>query len=427
MRVENLKRWHWALVGCFVGLVVAWAWGSVRESGGFGESPTMGAEAFERLLGEGPMQGHLRFKNITLHQDNGHNWVTMKVLGPDPSDPHPKNPRRYRYVRQQLNATTPFMPDFRQFPTQTVMIRINPSAISKAHNLGRHEDEGALPLWVNGAAARVEEVAGRLHLDGWKIQTGDWADPGDSSQMALTLRPSNYDLMIVLSTKQEKPPAASDLIVKMNGHAVPLSGPAPSSSGLAFRGTIQRDWFTGGATQSFEFSRGSQPIRLWEVRLIDPTYSVVDYLAFLKQSRPDLSFGNAWWETGWIRYAICGLIGAALFAGFAPLLVVLFIGAQGKSQDPAYDLNRFKGEAQKQSTTVKVDEELDLSALEARVAEGLKPRVAAAQAQPAASPPPAKLSGDSDRPAVIAADEEPEEYQGEYYPVARPHKHDQKS
>jgi hypothetical protein len=36
------------------------------------------------------------------------------------------------------------------------------------------------------------------------------------------------------------------------------------------------------------------------------------------------------------------------------------------------------------------------------------------------------LSGDSDRPAVVAADEEPEEYQGEFYPVARPHKHDQK-
>lgn len=424
MRVERLKRWHWALVGCFLGLVVAWAWGSVQESAGFIAPPTLGSEEFERLLGEGPLQGRPRIKNITLHEDAGHDWVTMKVLRPDPKDPHPKNPRRYRYMSQQLNATTPFLPDFREFPTQTVMIRINPSAISKAHTLGKHENEGALPLWVNGAAARVGEIASRLDLESWKIQTGDWADPGSSAQVAVTLRPARYDVMIVLSSKQEKPPAASELSVKFNGHDVRLSGPTPASSGLAFKASIPRDSFVAGEKQTFEFSRGAEPVRIWEIRLIDPTYSVADYLAFLKRSRPELGFGSAWWEIGWVRYAMCALIGAVLFAAFAPLVVLLFLGAQGKSYDPEYDLTRFKGEAEKEAPKAKGEEEFDLAALEAKVAEGSQPRVVAPAAP---SPPPVpNLSGDSDRPAAIQVEQEPEEFQGEFYPVARPHKHDHK-
>lgn len=414
------------MIGCFLGLVVAWAWSNVQESGGFGDSPTMGADEFERLLGEGPMQGHPRIKNITLHHDKGHFWVTMKVLRPDPKDPHPKNPRRYRYVLEQLNATTPFMPDFREFPTQTVMLRINPSAISKAHSLGRHEDEGALALWVNGAAARVEEIAGRLRLESWKIQTGQWADPGASAQMALMLRAAHYDLMIVLSSTQEKPPAASELTVKFNDHDVPLTGPVPSSSGLAFKGSILRDWFVNGDRQAFEFSRATEPVRIWEVRLIDPTYSVADYLAFLKQTRPDLNFGNAWWETGWIRFLICAGIGGVLFAGLGPLLVLLFIGAQRRSDEPAYDLDRFKGEQKKQPVGPTAEEELDLSALEAKLTEGVS-AVANTSAPIATAPTPApKLTGGPDAAPPDESEKEPEEYQGEFYPVARhsAHKHD---
>lgn len=425
MRVETLKRWHWALIGCFLGLVVSWAWGSVRDSGGFARVPTVGAEEFQRLLGDGPIQGHPRIKDITLHQDSGHDWVTMKVLRPDPKDPHPKNPRRYRYVREQLNATTPFMPDFRQFPSQTVMIRVNPSVISKTRSMNRHEDQGAFALWVNGAAAQTPEVAGRLQLENWKIQTGEWADPEKSAEIRLPLRPANYDLMIVLSTKQDKPPTGSELMVKLNGHEVPLSGPAMSSSGLAFKGKVAREFFAPGEIQSLQFSRAAEPIKLWEVRLIDPTYSVADYLAFVKQSRPDLGFGSAWWERGWTRYALCALAGAVLFAVFAPLLVVLFLGSYRRVEDPAYDLDRFKGEPAKESAKAESPEELDLSDLEAKVSEGLEPKVAGPTVEAAAAPPPpAKLSGDSDRPAPIQTSHEPEEYQGEYYPVARPHKHD---
>lgn len=426
MRVERLKRWHWALVGCFLGLVVAWAWGSVQESAGLLASPTLGAEEFERLLGEGLFHGHPWVKDIRLHRDGDRDWVTMKVLRPDPKDPHPKNPRRYRYVGEQLNATTPFMPDFREFPTQTVMIRINPSAISKAHNLGKHENEGALPLWVNGAAARVDEIAARLHLENWNIQTGDWADPGSSAQVGLTLRPAHYDMMIVLSAKQQTPPTASELNVKFNRHDVPLSGPSVVSSGLVFKASIPRDYFVGGDKQIFEFSRSGAPVRIWEIRLIDPTYSVADYLAFLRQSRPDLSFGSAWWETGWVRYTLCALIGAALFAGCAPFFVLLFLGAQSKSLDGEYDLDRFKGEAAKEASTANAEVELDLTALEAKVAEGLRPRIAASAAEVSPPPPVKQLDGDSDRPAIVEADREAEEFQGEFYPVARPHKHEQK-
>ena len=428
MRVEQLKRWQWALIGCFLGIVVGWAWGSVQDSGGFSEPATIGAEAFERLLRQPPMQGHPRIKNVTLHHENSRYYVTMKVLGPDPKDPHPKNPRRYRYVREQLNATTPFMPDFRDSPSETVMIRVNPSAISKAHGVGKHEEEGSLPLWVNGAAARLPEIAGRLALKGWKIEPGVWADPGSAAEMALALRPANYNLMIVLSSKQEKPLAANDLTVKLNDHPIPLTGPTPVSSGLAFKGQVSRDWFAPGSVQTLAFSRGAQPVRIWETRLIDPTYSVADYLAFLKHTRPDLDFSAAWWETPWTRYALCAATGGILFGLFAPLIVLLFIGSQKGAADPAYDLDRFKGEPKKERATPQVEEELDLSAMEAKLAEGLEPRAAASSAPPAAPPPaPVELRGEADRPVSVQTEDSPEEYKGEFYPVARhsSHKHTQ--
>jgi hypothetical protein len=427
MRVEKLKRWHWALIGCFLGLVVAWTWGSIQDSGGFTDAATLGADEFERLLREGPMQRHPRIKDITLHQDGGRYWVTLKVLGPDPKDPHPKNPRRYRYLREQLNATTPFMPDFRDSPTQTVMVRVNPSAVSKAHGLRRHEDEGALALWVNGAAAQTAEIAGRLHLEGWQIQTGQWADPQASARMELSLRPADYQLMIVLHADQDPAPAASDLSVKMNGHDVPLSGPVATSSGPAFKATILRAWFVAGPLQTLEISRGARPAKIWEVRLIDPTYSVADYLAFLKQARPDLSFGSAWWERAWVRLGLCAGAGGVLLAALGPWLVLLFTGPLDRSPDRDYDLGRFKGEQAKKSPAPVIEDELDLAALEAKVAEGLAPGAAIPASQAASPPPPPKLGREPDRMPLIEADKDPEEYAGEFYPVARhsTHKHDQ--
>lgn len=422
MRIEQLKRWHWALVGLCMGFVVAWAWGNVRDSGGFGDPKTVGADAFERLLKEGPLQGHPRVKGITIHQDDGRFWVSMKVLEPDPKDPHPKNPRRYRYVSEQLNATTPYMADFRDAPTQTVSVRVNPSAVSKAHGLGKHADEGALALWVNGAAARVDEIAARLHLQGWTIKSGEWADPGAGAQVGIVLRPAEYQLMVVLSSKQEKPPTLSDLTVKMNGHRLALTGPTAVISGTAFKGIVPREFLVAGDRQVLEFSRQANPVKIWEVRLIDPTYSVADYLNYLKGSRPDLGFATAWWETAWARCAVCGGGGAILFALLAPLSVLLFTGAKraDSSGDPAYDLDRFKGEATNKPSESRLEDELDLAAMEAKLAEGSEPRVAGAAGRPAAPSPAAPIELSSD-PVVRAAqtDKEREDYKGEFYPVAR--------
>ena len=91
MRVEQLKRWQWALIGCFLGLVVAWAWGSVQDSGGLA-SRRHRRRRVRAAAAQPPMQGHPRIKGLTLHHDESRYWVTLKVLGPDPKDPHPKNP-----------------------------------------------------------------------------------------------------------------------------------------------------------------------------------------------------------------------------------------------------------------------------------------------------------------------------------------------
>ena len=254
---------------------------------------------------------------------------------------------------------------------------------SPTHGLGRHEEESSLPLWVNGAAARLPEIPGRLQLKGWKIEPGASADPGASAEMALTLRPANYQLMIVLSSKQDKPPTSNDLTVKLNGH--PMRSPAP----LRFRpACIQRPALPRLVRPRQPNARiltCAEPVRIGKRGSLIPLTALLITLvreAVAARSR----FCHRVVGTGWVRYVLCGAMGGILFGLFAPLVVLLFTGSQTSNQDPAYDLDRFKGEPkQQQSTASQTSEEIDLSVMEAKLAEGLEPASDSARAASSAA------------------------------------------
>jgi hypothetical protein len=425
MRIEDLKRWQWAIFGAVAGLMLGWAWCGLANSEGLSDAVTLGAEQFERGLAAKPLEGHPHFKNITLHRRADRDFIVVKVLEPDPKDPHPNNPRHYRYVRQQLNPTRPFLPSFRQAPTQTAMVRINPSAISAERSLKRHEDSGPLPLWINGAAVGINELGAHLRLKDWKIETGHWADPEKGAELGLLLRPADYQMLIVLSTSQEKLGPAADLTVALNGHALPQPRLVQKSSGASLETTVPHEAFgPASAEQVVTFSRKGEPVRIWEVRLINPNYSIADYLAYVHATHPEIALTTAWWDSNPARYAIACVSGIVFFAGVFPILIQLFTGARlGKSvRGDEYDLSRFKGEPEKQTAEQSATEdELGLDEREEELKKGLAARAEAAESAKQDAAAPVALRSEPVA-AVSQQESEAAEYKGEFYPVVKRHK-----
>jgi len=420
MGIEHLKRWQWAVIGLIVGLAVAWIWSSLQGSGGLRGSVTLGSEQFERGLNAQPLEGHPKIKGITVHENEGRYSVWMKVLEPDPADPHPKNPRHYRYMSEWLNPTSPFLPGWRESPSQSVMWRVNPSAVASAPSAARHSS-GPLPLWINGAAVQGNLVKW-FTLKDWKIQVGQWSDPASGADLSLPLRPATYQMMIVLSQAQEKPVSADELTVTFNGNALPALAAEKKASGSTLLTTLPRDAFVPGESQTLRFSRKSDPVKIWEVRLIDPYYTIIDYLNYARQKRPDLHFANAWWDAPRVKYPLCGLIGILFFGGIWPTLVKLLTGGQaGKTAKEAeYDLSRFQHESSSQEpVTVPQTDGSELSALEEELRKSLEIEAAVSEKPKVPAPAPMQLSAEPVAPVPAREENRPANYQGEYYPVVR--------
>src|SRR5256886_9807561 len=90
----------------------------------------------------------------------------------------------------------------------------------------------------------------------------------------------------------------------------------------------------------------SQPPVVLDISKIDPKFTVVDYLALVKQKVPDVDFSTRWWDQEPLRSGVFGLGGMVLFGGLCPLLVDLLVklGLGKRSEkpiEPEYDLSRF--------------------------------------------------------------------------------------
>ena len=428
MGIERLKRWQWAIIGLVVGLITAWIWSSLGESS-LTDATTLGSQQLERLLAAKPLEGHPRVKNITVHDREGRFTVWMKVLRPDPNDHHPNNPRHYRYASERLNPTTPFLPDFREAPTQSVMWRVNPSALTKIPDKNKRGEQGPFPLWINGAAVR-QGVSQWMTLKDWKPGADDGRDPGSGADLSLALRPATYQMHVALSRSQEKvETAAQDLKITLNGHEMPLTL-ARNASGPVLEATLPRDAFVAGDSQVLHFSRKDRPVKVWEIRLIDPHYSIVNYLTYAQVQHPEIGFSKAWWDSARIRYLICCVGGVVFFGGIWPSIIRLLAGAQREEEKgKEYDLDRFKGEEPKKAGETGPLPEIDTSKLEEDLAKGAGPRVAA-QSQAQSVQAPAVLKSEPVAPIPTDHNEKGSaDYKGEFYPVVRPagDKHDHKS
>jgi hypothetical protein len=147
-----------------------------------------------------------------------------------------------------------------------------------------------------------------------------------------------------------------------------------------------------------------------------------------------ISIHYRWWESSKYGYETW-LIGTFLIVGviWPTLLNVMIRGGLGKMTPEEYDLTRFKGGTDpatmpKASAAAVTQSDMDkLRDLEAAMAENMKAGATATAPMPEKSPEPEpvikKLAGGPAEAAAapLQATEEPRDYQGEYYPVVKPH------
>ncbi len=110
MSIESLKRWHWALIGLILGLLIAWSQIQIGVDGMFaaGERKTIGQLDFERGLRQPPIRNYPIIKNLIVYPDGKRFVLRMKRF-----EPHPRFPgdhRGYRYVDYSLVTTQPYLP-----------------------------------------------------------------------------------------------------------------------------------------------------------------------------------------------------------------------------------------------------------------------------------------------------------------------------
>jgi hypothetical protein len=162
-----------------------------------------------------------------------------------------------------------------------------------------------------------------------------------------------------------------------------------------------------------------------------PHYTVRDYLKDLSKTEPGaaVKFRYAWWKEPKTLVALWTAGSTLLIGGVWPTVLNFLLGAgfgRRMPKDPDYDLDRFKSEPEAGAPEATV---ADAGAVEEHVRkleEELAARFSAGAGGPARAeepkPVPTLVTTALESPA--AAGDEPKDYQGEFYPVVKPH-HDE--
>ncbi|MDQ3441380.1 MAG: hypothetical protein M3478_13645 [Planctomycetota bacterium] len=160
---------------------------------------------------------------------------------------------------------------------------------------------------------------------------------------------------------------------------------------------------------------------------VDPSETALTYLAKTAAKHEHVRYRFAWERQPSVVYAVWTGGAILLIGGVWPTLVSLLVGAgYGRSEveDDDYDLDRF-GKSNEAATAPALDVGLSaahLAEVEAELQRNLEGFGGAGASDAAASSPPdvRTLGGGPVEPAPLAHDD-PNDYKGEFYPVAKPH------
>jgi hypothetical protein len=120
MPIEDLKRWHWALIGCVVGLVLGFGqvYGGNEPAT---DLPSIGQQEFEEALRATPRDGLPVLDNVTVYpgsagepdlvtMDRRTDWGLYARIRDAESGTARANTRQVKYVQHRFYARKPFKP-----------------------------------------------------------------------------------------------------------------------------------------------------------------------------------------------------------------------------------------------------------------------------------------------------------------------------
>lgn len=168
----------------------------------------------------------------------------------------------------------------------------------------------------------------------------------------------------------------------------------------------------------------------------NPENTVIDFLEAAKADNDKLSYRLAWERQGGMMYAMSVGGGVLVIGGIWPTIINLMVGAGlGKrgEKKPDYDLNKFKMSAEEEaamlgattaSKTVTQEDQDKLKSmvddLERAIGPGRGGERGAAVDGASHDEPVRKLDGKPlETAATTKVADDPKDYKGEYYPVAR--------
>src|SRR5665213_75594 len=425
MGIENLRRWHWAVLGVVLGLGIAYALVALGtdDLAVGAATATLSPAEFERHLHEPPVEGYARVRDIVVYPAaEGLCRVKMNLfVNLPPDDPRRSalhleryDRRAFEYQPRVMNVKLPYAPPTE--PGQTAQVGIS-------------LDEAGVDVEVNHADSRMQRVPAQLK--GWAGKDPAGRDPGEKSTIALNLRRADYRLTVKL--KAETANNAAGLSARFNDH--PLPAFQSIRPGL-LRTTMPASDFVSGDTQTLEFSRGDQSIILRQIELLDPNYTVLDYLAFAKARDPRIGYRYAWWMGRGAILTIGAVGGLVVIGGIWPTVLSLLTGAgfgRLPREKEVYDLSRFHGNSEGSPKVAATGLDAD-AARELEVVTDAKIRELEAELAGRGKGDEMHKSVEAVRPLDAAAIEESAkekhaedvEFAGEFYPVARGHGHDKK-
>lgn len=461
--MENLKRWHWALIGLLVGGLFGYAWAVLQSPADDGVVETLSQQRFEeRLLGRAnPFDDPARLRQeevdalraggvpllrgLVLYppDDRGRTWVTGEVMTRrptevrvDPKDPDQFLPAEAEYRRFRFDPPAPYKPIVTVPGAEPACVDVNwnPELRRVRGGSPQRRRLPTSPGWGTPGftPAALPPNAGWYDTwsDAYRTDPG-WRDPGDAgAELRVRLRPGSYRFAIHFDRQFRSSDDGARTTVTLNGKPVgPLAKARPNDP-FVWQADVPAGVVTGTGEQVLSVSRQGGPIHVNRIELFDPAYTFARYMAEVRQAVPDAPpVGDPRWRTRPVTVAMFALGGLVLVGGVWPTVIQLLVGAgfarPPKPKEPAYDLDRFghtseavaeapppvETDAALASRVEQLEEELlaDLAATEATRRE-----------EPAMVAPPVRdLKAEPLEPVTEAAKPGADvTYAGEYYPVA---------
>ena len=201
------------------------------------------------------------------------------------------------------------------------------------------------------------------------------------------------------------------MTLKLNDRVLPpLRAEAQAGGATLWQTSVPRDAFIKADRQVLHVARGDEPIAVREIRLLDPTYTVVDYLRTITLDHPQVAYHPAWWTTPRTMFMVWTFGSMVLIGGVWPMLVTVLGG--GPPEQTPTELERqvrVGGTAASTtsppaSPTVSIDDEVDRA-------------LAAMNASSESAGEESPSAGSEQSPGSSRQD--PKDFQGAYYPVHR--------